>query len=369
MKLAIIGSRGYPSSYGGYETLVRHLAPYLKDQGHEVTVYCRSGRPRRQRTVDGVRCLYTVGVDSKSVSTLSFGASSCIDAAFRGYDAALVLNIANGFWLPVLRAAGVPTVVNTDGVEWERGKWGRVARTVFRTGARWCARFADTLICDSEAIGRIWWTEFDKESEFIPYGADIPSHGPPSKLVDLGLARGGYILVVARLVPENNVDLTLDAVELLGDRAPRLVVVGSAGSESPIEDRLRRLEAGKNVMWLGHVSDQQLLTQLWQNAAAYVHGHSVGGTNPALLQALGAGAPTLALKTPFNMEVLPDPDCLYELSSRDLADKIDAVVGSEQRQRAMAVEGTAIVGERYSWTDVCAAYAAALTSARASRST
>lgn len=360
MRLAIIGSRGYPSTYGGYETLVRYLAPYLKDQGHDVSVYCRSDRPKRWRMIDGVRCLYTVGLDTKSVSTLSFGASSCVDAAFRRYDAALVLNIANGFWLPILRATRVPTVVNTDGIEWERGKWGSLARSMFHAGAQWCARYADTLVCDSEAIGDIWAAEFDRESHFIPYGGEVSVVAEPTKLPALGLTKGKYALVVARLVPENNVDLTLDAIEALGDKAPKLVVVGSAGGTSPVEDRLRRLERDENVMWLGHVSDQQLLTELWQNAAVYVHGHSVGGTNPALLQALGAGAPTLALDTPFNTEVLPASDQHYALDAQDLAQKILVVVRSEQRQQEMSSNGREIVERRYAWPDVCAAYADAL---------
>ena len=150
LKLAFLEAGASRVPHGGYETLVRYLAPYLVEAGHDVTVYCRSrDQGRRTWITDDVRCIATPGRDTKSVSTLSFGMTSTLDASFRGFDSALVLNIANGFWFPALRAAGVPFAVNTDGVEWERGKWNRLGRATFQAGAWMTARNADALICDS----------------------------------------------------------------------------------------------------------------------------------------------------------------------------------------------------------------------------
>ena len=357
MKLAILGSRGFPSTYGGYETLVRRLAPYLVGAGHEVTVYCRTrDEGRRIWTTEGVRCVATSGHDSKSLSTLTFGLTATLDASFRHFDSILVLNIANGFWFPMLRATRTPFAVNTDGIEWERGKWSRVGRTIFRAGAWMTARNAGALVCDSHAIGAIWNETFGRDSTFIPYGAPVLNKVGRDRLEEAGIASEPYLLVVARLAPENNVELTLDALELLGDQAPWAVIVGSANFDSPIESRLRAMEAAERVKWLGHVDDQQLLTQLWANSTVYVHGHSVGGTNPALLQALGAGAPTLALDTPFNAEVLPYPEHRFPRDARVLADRIQSVVSSQALREEMAKRGRSIIGERYSWDDVCRAY-------------
>lgn len=357
MKLAILGSRGFPSTYGGYETLVRHLAPYLAAAGHEVTVYCRTrGRERGIWHTEGVRCIATPGHDSKSLSTLTFGMTGTIDAGFRRFDSVLVLNIANGFWFPALRAARTPFAVNTDGLEWERGKWSRAGKITFRLGARMTARCADALVCDSHAIGKIWKERFGRDSTYIPYGAPVLESVAQDRLGSKGIESKSYLLVVARLAPENNVELTLDALELLGDQAPPAVIVGSANFDSPIEARLQAMEATGRVLWLGHVEDQRLLTQLWAHCAVYVHGHSVGGTNPALLQALGAGAPTLALNTPFNAEVLPFPDSLYPCDPRVLASSLRSVVTSPSRQDTMAQCGRSIVRERYSWDGVCQAY-------------
>ncbi len=356
MRLAIIGSRGFPSTYGGYETLVRHLAPDWTQRGHDVTVYCRRQHEgRRTWSHEGVRCIWTPGIDSNSLSTLSFGASANLDAMVRGYDAALVLNIANGFYLPMLRARGIPVAINTDGIEWERGKWGPVARRAFYQGARFTARYADTLVADSRAIAKTWQRLFGVESRFIPYGAPVIDASEAARVTAMGLKARSYVLVVARLIPENNVELVLDALDQLSGQVPT-VVAGSATCHNGIEARLRDLDHSGRVRWLGHVSDQELLTQLWANCGAYVHGHSVGGTNPSLLQALGAGAPTLALDTEYNREVIGRHEQLFGPSPRDLAKRLDELLASSEMRRGFSEHGRSVVADRYSWHDVCAAY-------------
>lgn len=368
MKLAIIGSRGFPSTYGGYETLVRHLARDWALRGHDVTVYCRTrNEGRRIWLTEGVRCIWTPGYDSKSASTLSFGVTSHIDAAIRGYDAVLVLNIANGFFLPLLRARGVPTVVNTDGIEWERGKWGPVARRVFYRGAALTAKFADALVADSQAIAKIWEKLFSVSSTYIPYGAPVIDSIGKTRVEALGLRAQSYMLVVARLIPENNVEVALDALELMQTRCPA-VIVGSANYNSPLESRLRDLDHRGYVRWLGHVSDQELLTQLWANCGAYIHGHSVGGTNPGLLQALGAGAPTLALDTEFNREVVEIDEQLFANDPPDLALRLERLVGNPEMQRRFAARGRKVILRRYSWDAVSSAYLEALEGVRRRRS-
>lgn len=305
---------------------------------------------------EGVRCVATRGKDTKQFSTLSFGATSSIDASLRRFDAALVLNIANGYWMPFLRAARVPFAVNTDGLEWKRAKWSKLGKAVFRTGAQLTAKLAPELVCDSQALGDVWEAEFGRTSVFIPYGGEVREPMGDTRIRDLGLETGSYALSVARLAPENNVELTLDAIELLGDRAPKAVIVGSANFDNPITSRLEALQERGKVLWLGHVADQELLAELWQNAGVYVHGHSVGGTNPALLQALGAGAPTIALDTVFNREVLPLDAHLYSASADALAARISDLCAARDSQLALIESGREAVMARYSWDSVCRDY-------------
>ncbi len=146
--VAIIGTRGYPSYYGGFETAVRHIAPALSGRGWDVTVYGRPGAtqpddPARDHTI---RTRQTRGIESRSLSTLTYGLTSTLDCLRRRPDVALVMNVANGYWLPLLRARGIPTVVNVDVIEWEREKWSRLGKAVFRTGAKLTARTATSLV-------------------------------------------------------------------------------------------------------------------------------------------------------------------------------------------------------------------------------
>ncbi|HVV36716.1 MAG TPA: DUF1972 domain-containing protein [Acidimicrobiales bacterium] len=354
-RFGILGSRGFPSTYGGFETLVRHLAPYLVEKGHDVTVYGRDWHlGEGEIFVEGVRVVNTPGLGLKSASTFTHGFTGAMHAGRKRLDAVLTLNVANGIALPFLRARGVPVVVNVDGVEWERGKWGFAARTAFRTGAAATARFANTLVSDSVEIQRIWRDRFSRDSTFIAYGADVIDDAPTDRIEALGLTPGGYALAVARLAPENNVELFVDAC--LARPAIRAVVVGDANYKNPLVQRLHRLHADGKITWLGHVSDPQLLEQLWAHCGMYFHGHSVGGTNPALLQALGAGAPTIAVDTPFNEEVLGHRDQLVPVDRGVVSARIESLLGDEARRHEFAARGRKIVAARYQWPAVCAAY-------------
>ncbi|MGN7223898.1 glycosyltransferase [Curtobacterium flaccumfaciens] len=360
--VAIVGTRGYPSYYGGFETAVRRLAPFLVEAGWDVTVYGRPGT-----TVDDdpdrderVRTATTRGIESKSLSTLTYGLSAALHVARRRPAVALVMNVANGFWLPVYRLAGVRTVVNVDGMEWERAKWNRVAKAVFKLGAKLTARWADELVVDAEEIGRRWEAQFGRGGTFIPYGGDPAGPLP----IEPGLEHREYVLMVARFVPENTVHEFLEAAEQLADHHD-VVIVGSTGYGGELDEKAADLATRKpRVRWLGHVSDDRRLFSLWQHAGVYFHGHSVGGTNPALVQAMMLGAPTVARDTPFNREALagharfvqPTPAAIVSTVRGLLSDREDQEASSEQLIRRAV--------ERYGWDEVCATYEALLRGAR-----
>lgn len=364
-RVAIIGTRGYPSYYGGFETAVRHIAPHLADEGWGVTVY---GRPGQERLDDPsldarVTRRSTRGLESKSLSTLTYGLTAVLDTIRRRPDVALVMNCANGFWLPLLKLAGIPTVVNVDGIEWERAKWGRLAKFVFKSGARFTAWFADRLVFDADAIGDYWRREFDETGVMIPYGgtetAELPLHAD-----DTHLNGTPFALVVARFVPENTVPEFLIAAERIAEQHP-VVIVGSTGYGGELDDRAKALaDANPNVHWLGHVSDDARLFALWRHAGAYFHGHSVGGTNPALVQAMHCGAPTVARDTVYNREVLggtgarfvqPDPDAI--------ADSVTALLEDPDQQAALGGAAKARARTAYTWAGVCGDYAQAISDA------
>lgn len=358
--VAIIGTRGYPSYYGGFETAVRRLAPHLADRGWDVTVYGRDGSTKDDDVLrdSRVRTRVTRGIESKSLSTLTYGLTACVDAVRRGPDVALVMNVANGFWLPLLRARGVPTAVNVDGIEWDRAKWGRLAKKVFRGGAQATAVFGDELIYDANEISKRWRRDFNRDGTFIPYGGDDPGPLP----VPDGLIHRNYILIVARFVPENTVTEFLKAAETLADRWP-VVIVGSSGYGGELDDHAERLAAQKeNVTWLGHVSDDRKLFSLWQHAGAYFHGHSVGGTNPALVQAMSCGAPVVARDTVYNREVLADTAEFVQPTVESIVSTVTTLMQDPARQQELSTNAYDRGREHYSWELVCDGYEAVLES-------
>ena len=352
--VAIIGTRGYPSYYGGFETAVRRLAPYLVDQGWDVTVYGRDGSTKESDPTRDprVHTPVTRGIESKSLSTLSYGATAMFDASRRRPDVALVMNVANGFWLPFLRARGVPTLLNVDGIEWDRAKWGRLAKAMFRGGAKATAWWADELVFDAHAIGDRWRRDFRRDGVFIPYGGDVPEDLP----IEPGLTHRGYALAVARFVPENTVGEFLEAAETVA-RTHHVVIVGSTGYGGELDDKAQKLaDANARVHWLGHVSDDDRLHSLWQHAGAYFHGHSVGGTNPALVQAMSCAAPTVARNTVYNREVLDDAAVFVEPTPSAIADGVLRLLGDPALQEDLSARAFARGRAEYSWEGVCARY-------------
>ncbi|MDZ4045551.1 MAG: glycosyltransferase [Rhodoglobus sp.] len=357
----VIGTRGYPSYYGGFETAVRKLAPHLADSGWDVTVYGRRGETRDDdpNLDTRVRRVVTRGSNSKSFSTLSYGFWSALDAWRRKPDVALVMNVANGFWLPLLSLRGIPTIVNVDGIEWERGKWGRVAKAVFRWGARLTARLAQTIIVDSHEIGRRWRTDFGRAGTYIPYGGEDPGVLP----LEPGLSERQYVLVVARFVPENSIAEFFEAVPAIAD-SHDVVIVGSAGFGGELDAIARKLdESYDRVRWLGHVNDDRRLHALWQHAGVYFHGHSVGGTNPALVQAMVCGAPIVARDTVYNREVLGDAGVFTNPEPTQIAEALQSVLASPRQQSEFSERGRERARNVYNDAAVNRAYEAALRAA------
>lgn len=358
--VAVIGTRGYPSYYGGFETAVRKLVPYLADRGWDVTVYGRRGSTQLDDPNADLRVTTRVtrGLETKSLSTLSYGLTSTLDAAVRRPDVALVMNVANGYFLPALRSRGIPTLVNVDGIEWDRAKWSPLAKRVFRTGAVWTARFATDLVFDARAIQAYWAGAFGASGNFIPYGGDVPEDLP----VPEGLTHRRYVLFVARFVPENSMPEFFQAVPTIAASHP-VVIVGSSGYGGEWDEAARKLASEHHsVTWFGHVSNDLLLLALWRHAGLYFHGHSVGGTNPALVQAMAAGAPILARDTVYNREVLGDDADFVTPDANSIASSVLALMSDQQTLAESASRNQRRAVEHYSWAQVCSSYENALRS-------
>ncbi|MDF8266454.1 DUF1972 domain-containing protein [Luteipulveratus flavus] len=357
MHIALIGTRGVPAHYGGFETAVEEVGRRLVARGHRVTVYCRDdGTGERPRTYLGMELVHLPAVRQRSLETLSHTALSVVHQVVRARaDVAVVFNAANSIFLPLLRIGRTPAATHVDGLEWRRGKWGPTGQRYYRMAESLSVRWSDALIADAAGIADYYVDEFGAMTHQIAYGAPILDHSGASGVEGLGLTSHGYHLVVARFEPENHVDVALEGYLASAARLP-LVVVGSAPYRSAHVERLERLAASDpRVRLLGGVWDQDLLDQLYANAATYVHGHSVGGTNPSLLRAMGAAAYTVAYDVMFNREVLGRTGRFFG-GAADLAVLLEASERRPEEMRRLGEDARRRAADRYTWDDVAARY-------------
>jgi glycosyltransferase involved in cell wall biosynthesis len=353
MRIAMVGTRGVPARYGGFETCVEEVGRRLVERGHEVVVYCRktAGEDRPDEHL-GMQLVWLGAPRRRTVETLAHTGLSVAHLWRHRVDAALVFNAANAPWLPVVRSAGIPVATHVDGLEWRRGKWGKAGRSYYRRAESLSVRWSDALIADAQGIADYYTEAFDVETALIAYGAPVLAPRSAARLSELDLTPGGYHLVVARFEPENHVDLAVEGYVASDAQLP-LVVVGGAPYADEYTARVHALADGR-VRFLGGVWDQDLLDDLYANARTYVHGHSVGGTNPSLLRAIGAGAAVVAFDVSFNREVLGDDGRYFRIA----ADVAGAVAEAESDPDGAAARG-ARLRERaraYDWDDVAARY-------------
>ncbi len=358
MKIVILGTRGIPSGYSGYEEVSEQLGVRLVQRGHEVTIYCRSPMFKEHpSSYRGINLIYLPSIQTKSLSTYSAMALSAVHVLFRKFDVLLVCNVANSPFCLLPKLFGKRIAINVDGLEWLRPKWGRLAKRVFRFSAQIAKYTATVIVTDAEAMREHYRKEFNADSIAIAYGANIESPDHPEILEQYNLKPRGYFLIASRLVPDNNADLIVEAFsQVKSDK--KLAIAGGVPYKSSFVDKVKRM-ADERVSFLGHIDNWQHIKELHCNTYAYVHGHEFGGTNPSLLKALGFGNCILALNTPFNCEVLAGGyGILYDKDVKDLREKMQAIVDDPERQATMARRAPERIREAYTWEHITDQYEA-----------
>jgi glycosyltransferase involved in cell wall biosynthesis len=350
----MLGTRGVPARYGGFETAVEEVGRRLADKGHEVVVYCRGSEGPPEHL--GMSLVHLPAVERRSLETIThtFRSARHIRRG-RRFDAVLLFNAANAFALPLLRGVAPGIALHVDGLEWQRDKWSAAGKAWYLVMERFGARQANQLIADARGIEEYYARRYSARSVFIPYGAQLVEREKPRFLEARGLTSRGYDLVVARLEPENHTDIAIEG-HLQTDRAVPLVVVGSVPYESDYSRRLEALAASSaSIRMLGGVWDHQELDELYAHCRLYIHGHSVGGTNPALLRAMGAAAATAAFDVVFNREVLGETGRFFR-SSSELAALIATAEESQEEWLELGEKARARVVAMYDWDDVAHRY-------------
>lgn len=364
MNIAILGIRGLPSTYGGYETFVSELAPRLVQRGHEVTIYCRSALFKEQPgEYQGMRMRYVPSIENKFLSTLSHTALAVLDASFRSFDLVFVVNAANGAFGFIPRLFRKKCILNVDGMEWLRPKWNKAGKSFFRNSARLGTIFYNSIVTDADEMHRLYVREFGINSTYIAYGANIEVSTHPEILKEYGLEPFGYYLIASRLIPDNNADLIVEA--FVNSGSPKsLVIAGGADYkgnliERAFLDRLKSL-ANDRVIFTGHISKPGHIKELHCNCFAYVHGHQFGGINPAILKALGYGNLVIALNTPFNAEVLDNGrvGLLFDKAPEHLARHIQFAEAHSDQVKQFRLLAPERIRERFTWDRITDEYEA-----------
>lgn len=323
MNIALIGTRGVPANYGGFETFYEELGKRLAERGHDVTVYCRdSYYPEKMNEYCGMKLVYLPNLKKKSLDTLSHTFYSILHAIRQPYDVYMVCNAANSPVLLIPRLLGKRIAINTDGLEWKRGKWGKVARTYYKICERISTILAHRVVADSRGIQDYYASEYKADTTFIPYGAYPSQSQRPELLEKLGIQPGEYFLQITRFEPENNPLLTIQAFKKL-TTDKKLVVIGGVPYESEYSRTISNEAAGNpNIILPGSIYDKELLNEIWCNCFAYIHGNEVGGTNPALLQTMASGCFTIAIDVSFSRDVLADAGIFFKNNIQSLANQM-----------------------------------------------
>jgi glycosyltransferase involved in cell wall biosynthesis len=356
--LIILGTRGIPAAHGGFETFAEHLALFLAARGWHVVVYCQANvaAVTRRVTVDmwhGVERRHVSVAGSGPRATLEFDWHSIRDATTIP-GVCLVLGYNSAVFLTYPRLLGRRILTNMDGIEWRRRKWGLAARA-WLWGNEWIAAWVShRLVADHPVIADHLATRRPRAAiATIPYGGNPVTNETDAHVRALGLEPGRYLVCIARIEPDNNI---LTIVEAFSRRArgAKLVVVGNLCDDNPYHDRIREA-ASVEVVFAGAIYDKEALASLRHHARAYLHGHTVGGTNPSLVEALWAGNAVIAHDNPYNRWTAGEAGCFF--ADADGCDRlIDRALTDHAMVARLGQAARDLAASRFDWTDILGAY-------------
>lgn len=361
IKIGFIGFRTIPHSYGGNEAFIRELAPRLAEFcDSEVIVYCRKIHEPKGNISNyhrKVRKIFIPAIKHKFLETFIHSFLSTLHGIFvERVDIQYFHTLPSAPFCVLSRIFKINSVVNVDGIEWKRDKWGVIGKAYLRLSAFIAVKFAHVIVSDATEIKRLYLSKFKRDSVMIAYGAEIKYSKNPDSIKVFDIKRDGYYLIACRLVPENNIDLIIKAFNKVNTHR-KLVIAGGVNYKSKYLEYCVSI-AGDNVKFIGHIDDQELLNELHCNCYCYLHGHSVGGTNPSLLRALACGNCVLALNTPYNSEVLNGGEygLLFKKSVNDCCQKLSSVDKDVNLRNKFSKKARRRILEMYTWEKITEQY-------------
>jgi glycosyltransferase involved in cell wall biosynthesis len=360
MKIAIAGTRGIPNHYGGFEQITTFLAQGLVRKGHDVTVYNSSNHPFREKNYHGVKLQHCFDLEDKlgTAGQFIYDLNCILHARKQNFDVLLFMGYtSSSVWRGLFPKTPV-IVSNMDGLEWKRSKYSTLVRRFLKKAENWAIRYSDFYIADSTAIATYLKARYGIEAFYIPYGVDIKEKAELELPKEINLADRGYHLLIARMEPENNIECILEGYVKSGS-LKKFVVVGNTNTSY---GRYIKRKYGQHpgTMFLGGVFDQTLLEQLRRSCSVYFHGHSVGGTNPSLLEAMGSKAVVAAHDNGFNRAVLQE-EAYYFSDAATISACLLQWEKDSQITKRWASTNFEKISALYSWEKITDAYDSFLT--------
>ncbi len=358
--IAILGIRGIPASHGGFETFAERLALHLTGIGWHVIVYCHTPGLRRMKEDEwqGITRVMLPASDTP-IGTIRFDWSSITDVLRRNVHVTLTLGYNTAMFGARLRAAGVTNLINMDGIEWGRAKWGPGAKAWFWVNDWLGCWLGDHLIADNPEITKHLRTRTSADKiTMIPYGADRLESAPVSPLAELGIRAGRYVTVIARPEPENSVLEIVKAFSAVR-REVKLVVLGRFDVRGNRYHAQVQDAAGPDVLFPGAIYDAKIVQSLRANALFHIHGHTVGGTNPSLVEAMGAGNAILAHDNPFNRWVA-QKSAVYFRGADDCRNRIDQLLANPDLIAVLSAYAIDRHEQAFEWRSTLSLYEALL---------
>jgi len=326
MKIAILGTRGIPAKYGGFETFAEELSQRLAALGNEVWVYGRKNYYNEKELVKdykGTKLVFLNSIKIRYFETALHTLFSALHIILKNrVNCVILCNNANFFVIPLLRLFSIKVFVNVDGLEWKRKKWGILGKFLHKAGERLTVLFnGKRIIVDSKVIGSYYSEKYKIRPIYLTYGAKIIKEDEIDEniLEKFGLYPGEYFLQITRFVPENNVLLTVEAFKKIKTHKKLVLIGGDYYNSSYSKEIKSKAEKDNRVILPGFIYDKRIIDTFLYYSFAYIHGNEVGGTNPSLLQAMGGGNIIIAIDTSYNREVLGDIG-LYFNNLRTLID-------------------------------------------------
>ena len=353
MNIGILGTRGIPNAYGGFEQFAEYLSQGLVQRGHSVWVYNSSDHPYKEKEWKGIQIIHCTDWENRigTAGQFIYDYNCLKDARRRDFDVLLQLGYTSNSVWHRLWPKGMKNVVNMDGLEWKRSKYGPLTRKFLKRAEGWAARHGDLLIADSIGIRDYLRQEYNRSSVYIPYGAEIPGDFDPAIPGRWGLQPDGYFMLMARMEPENNIEMIIRGwMDTKKDKP--LILVGNPGNT--FGQQMVTAYQHEKLHFIGAIYEAPVIHSLRHYSARYLHGHSVGGTNPSLLEAMACGALIAAHDNIFNRAVLED-NASYFSSPAEVTAILQQEITAETT-RALKEKNTNKIRNIYNWDKIIDTY-------------